>query len=224
MLFSDHQPYLFGHAGYWSKVLAADTHVAMFDVAYRQEDKLTTGHFVGPTIQQPMIRTSLIADAQPIDPLKTARSLEQLLLAKSNPYRDRGAPFVQLFKSAAEYGWNYERLWLGMAKLMKVETGSRVGIQISREPVEGETTLKRNIARLQKFGFNQHETLLAGPAILDYSKPGEILPRKLVIHEMIEPSRVSFLHQLVTERNPQAILAAYTAKRPHERSDTVAAR
>lgn len=213
---SDHQPFLFGHTGHWSKILAADIHVAMFDVEYRQEDHLnSTGRhgLFGQRVVVPMVKGPVrIADQEFVDLKPTLKTLEQLLMAKKNEYRNRGEKILQVLHVAADRKYGYRDTWAAMAEEIKRQLGYKTDIRDSVHPVAGDTTFSRNVNRIIREA-PETAIYLCGPAVLEYKKPDEHGgPWPKVVHRMNDQNVRNMLEVLVSEKDPWKILMDFSMK------------
>lgn len=205
MRVSDHQPFLFGHEGYWSKIAAADVHVVMADVRYRPEDKLTTCRLSDTISFAGMLRSSVqnprIADMDLTKANKLRASVEQLLMNKSMPYRDRLAPMLPMLLE----GQPYLSLWLQMSIIVSPYLPGETKLDMALEPPSGTTPFGRNLNRLSGRGIPSEGTeYVCGPALQQYvDLRSEQCPMPLLLHTMQNPSPISFVRRIVTELDPR---------------------
>lgn len=207
MRVSDHQPFLFGHEGYWSKIAVSDVHVVMADVRYRKEDKLTratlsTGaSFAAVLVSEDdgyQITSMVLADAR-----KLRTSIEQNLMTRKHQFRHRLEPILYLLDD----GMSYMALWHGMARVMMSHCAIRTRIVTSSEAPVGESTFERNSDRLAScLNLERLDEYVCGPKMEVYKQGCDPCPTQLMIHEMPQASPVSLIEQVVSVSTPQIFL------------------
>jgi hypothetical protein len=200
---SDHQPFLFGHEGYWSKIAVSDVHVVMADVRYRKEDKLTRATLsTGMSFSAVLVSedegtqiTSMVLD----DARKLRTSIEQTLMTKKHMYRDRLEPMMYLL----ENGTSYMAIWHSMMKIMMSHCAIKTRILTSSEAPTGESTFERNIDRLGScVNLDRMDEYVCGPKMEAYKQGCDPCPTQLLIHEMPAPSPLSLIERVVTSMAP----------------------
>lgn len=209
MRISDHQPYLFGHQGYWSKIASSDVHVIMADVLYRKEDKLAHGVTSRGQQFQAQLRLAdsgvRIADLRLVQTRKLRCSIEQHLMSKHHRYRHRLEPFIDKLTDDVPY----MDMMLEAFHIVIGFTGIKTWPVVSFETPSGSTTFARNLNRLTVVhGFTAADEYVCGPHVTDYKKEDEKCPIPMLKHEMPwdQRSPQCFLETIVTEQSPRIFL------------------
>jgi len=207
MIVSDHQPFLFGHAGYWSKVFAADTHIAMLDVALRQEDHLGRGEITAQgQFGVGLTREKTIGEARVTGTDKAAKTIRQLLMSRRNRFGARLEKIANLLEVSE--GKPYSKVWLAMAQTIQGLVGAGAYIRLCKTYPPGHTTFRRNLARVQLYAPDA-KLYLCGPAVRDYRLADETAHIPALVHVMNNPDRRSFLEIIAREERPADFLRDY---------------
>lgn len=204
---SGHQPTLFGNAGYWSKMHAADVHLVTCGVPYRRNDHL--GRIVlpsGTTAPLPLIAGRLISDVVVIPDPKFRKTLTQSYGATKFPYRHRLEPLFEVL--GFDKPVLYVDLWEKVFQATLAGAGIGVTTHVVRAESPGDSTHARLLNRV-KAETPECVVYLMGPGGLGYLEDD----RKGIdfrVHRMTNPSPLPFLHAIVTMERPVDALAGFT--------------